>query len=310
MHEAQPLFEINACELSENKFALLAAKRHPCVIRGAISHWPALKKWRDKAYLGHLGRACCVAVLSDHGHLAAAKPNSNLTYLPFPEALGVLQSEQMEVARLVDKRDGFAKFLNGDLGDFPFLKKRPTPAFFPAIRYFIYRNSGTSWHAHGTDETLMCQIVGAKKVGILQWGTLHSEPMKKFFGSEDYYRKKCSIDVGGSAAHKWYYACVEEGDALYIPPSWWHGVEPVSKGFGITAAVCWRCHLPLISDFSLPATKELWKLLLSKMRRRSFDRYDCTTLLFLSASAVAQVLFSILPFFLKAFTTARTRADS
>jgi ribosomal protein L16 Arg81 hydroxylase len=35
-------------------------------------------------------------------------------------------------------------------------------------------------------------------------------------------------------------AIQQAGDALYIPPLWWHGVIPLSRGFGVTTPVTWQ----------------------------------------------------------------------
>jgi hypothetical protein len=41
----------------------------------------------------------------------------------------------------------------------------------------------------------------------------------------------------------WFSATLQEGDSLYIPPLWWHGIVPLHDSFGATATVTWRSPL-------------------------------------------------------------------
>jgi hypothetical protein len=68
------------------------------------------------------------------------------------------------------------------------------------------------------------------------------------FFREDYFDDPSQFEKLDHAGLRFFSAIVEEGDALYIPPLWWHGVSPVSESFGITAAVPWRSPLPVIAD--------------------------------------------------------------
>jgi hypothetical protein len=94
----------------------------------------------------------------------------------------------------------------------------------------------------------MCQFVGTKKIGLLNARTSFQKAIQEIFFSEGYYEDRDAFDALAGAKLDWLAADVGPGDALYIPPLWWHGVIPTSKGFGATAAIPWRSPLPVIGD--------------------------------------------------------------
>ena len=52
MAAAAPVAVLQASALTEQAFkSEYVAGSRPCVIKGAVSHWPALRKWRDRDYL-------------------------------------------------------------------------------------------------------------------------------------------------------------------------------------------------------------------------------------------------------------------
>ena len=56
MAKAAPVPVLEAASLGEDTFRNdYVAHSRPCVIRGAIRHWPATTKWRDNAYLKSIG---------------------------------------------------------------------------------------------------------------------------------------------------------------------------------------------------------------------------------------------------------------
>jgi hypothetical protein len=227
-------------EIFHNDFIL---KGQPCVIKGATRSWPASRKWRDKEYLKSL---------SGH-HQVYYYPHENYSSLPRQvegETLVTL-SEALDRLQAPDTRIGFVGTATPvewmtDIGAMPYLGKVQPAFFYPFVRYFLYRDAGTTWHYHPFDETLMCQVIGAKQIGLLRLENPHQLAVRNIFFQEDYYEDAAKFsDFEGL---DWFRAMVEEGDALYIPPLWWHGVVPVSAEFGVTAAIPWRSPLPVIAE--------------------------------------------------------------
>jgi hypothetical protein len=68
------------------------------------------------------------------------------------------------------------------------------------------------------------------------------------FCKEDYYDDACAFDGLDNAGQEWFAAELDAGDALYIPPLWWHGVIPTTQSFGATTAVTWRSPPHVIAD--------------------------------------------------------------
>jgi hypothetical protein len=216
--------------------------------------------------------------------------------LPFSEALNVLNSGATSIASLGAlevKKSGEFRELLGDIGSFPFLKDPPAPLFFPTSRYFVYRNAGTGWHYHPTDESLMCQIVGSKRIGLLEDDQRHFPIVSKTFMNEQYYESECSFNEPECRDLKWFSAELREGDALYIPASWWHGVVPTSNSFGITATICWRSPISMIGNVARPTTRLMWSILIRKIRNLNIDRQCLRIMFFLVASLPTQVIKAV-----------------
>src|SRR5262249_38151242 len=98
--------------------------------------------------------------------------------------LDLLHSDRIQVASLGLPED-FPE-LRRDLGGFSFLTRAEPSFIYPPVRYFIYRNAGSTWHYHPFDETLMCQVTGAKQVGLLNARTSFKNEVQKIFLAEDY----------------------------------------------------------------------------------------------------------------------------
>jgi hypothetical protein len=238
MKTAAPVAEFLAEELSESVFdSEHVSQSRPCVIRGAIKHWAALENWRDKEYLKRRSGHHDVFLHLNEYHVSTDRMSRGRRCLTFSEAIDTLHSESTELAIVTT---GLPTELLSDLGDFAFLKKAKPAFCYPPARYFFYRNAGTSWHYHPFDETLMCQVVGSKKIGLVNGDSPFNLTLRKIFFQEDYYDSASAFDGFDNAAVPWFSAEVEEGDALYIPPLWWHGVIPTHASFGATSAVTWR----------------------------------------------------------------------
>lgn len=217
----------------------------PCIVRGAAKHWAAMKKWRSKDYL----KARCghhSIYLIPHEYFLSLKRNDiGKRITTFAEAIDHLHATRTRVAMFATAAPWELAL---DTSGFHFLGKTERAFTYPPLRYFFYRNGGTTWHYHPFDETLMCQIVGVKKVGLLKVDALSQKAVRDVFLKEDYYDDASAFDGVDNTNLNWLSATLEEGDALYIPQMWWHGVSPVGESCGITAATCWRSPLPVLAQ--------------------------------------------------------------
>lgn len=238
MKNAAPVPVYRVEDLSQNRFVESHVFRsQPCVIRGAIRHWPALENWRDRDYLKRRAGHHSIYYYSTEYHLTAPRMDAVQLEIGFAEAIDRMHDPQ---TRLAIVATALPVELRQDLGGLSFLAQAPPPFTYPAARFFFYRNAGTTWHYHPFDETLMCQVIGAKKIGLLPAVNSRAKAVHDIFLKEDYYDDPAAFGALGGAQLPWMLATLEPGDSLYIPPLWWHGICPVGEGFGATAAVTWR----------------------------------------------------------------------
>lgn len=245
MKNATAVPVLQASELSEDVFNReYVSNSRPCVIRGAVKHWVALEKWHDKEYLKRRSGQRDVTLFTSEMHVTKKRMMGQERSLTFAEAIDQLHSGEIERGLVVTGL--LTEFLT-DLGDVSFVD-RANPAFwYNPARYFFYRNAGSAWHHHPFDETLMCQIIGSKKIGLVSADNpLHAD-LRNIFFREDYYDDPAAFSEFDCAKLSWLSATLEEGDALYIPPLYWHGVVPLTTSFGATAPITWQSPLHVIA---------------------------------------------------------------
>ena len=238
MKNASPIPELDARHLSEDVFNRdYVANSRPCVIRGAVKHWVALEKWRDKEYLKRRSGRHPVCLFRCELHVTKKRLAGHERNITFAEAIDYLDAEQTE--------RGIVAFplppeILSDVGDFSFLRKTDPAFWYPRVRGFFYRRAGTAWHMHPFGETLTCQLVGSQKLGLVSSNHPINFDLRYIFYTEDYYDDPAAFAEIEGKDVPWLSVTLQEGDALYIPPLWWHGVAPQTNLFGITTAVTWR----------------------------------------------------------------------
>jgi hypothetical protein len=245
MAAAAPVPVLQAGAITERLFkSEYVAHSRPCLIKGAIDHWPARRKWHDREYLKSICGLREVDFWPHENHVTRKRSAPGRVSMPFAAAIDRLHEEEVAAigcnpgtTRMVSDISGFSFFTEGELG-----------FSYPPFRHFIFRNAGTSWHYHALDETLMCQVVGTKRVGLLKVDIPHRRAVSDLFYREDYYDDPSVFDELAEEDLPWHVADLEEGDALYIPPLWWHGVVVTSDGVGVTTPVSWRSPPHVIAD--------------------------------------------------------------
>ena len=232
-------------DLSESVFTGdYVANSQPCVIKGAVRHWPAVEKWRDAAHLKSRAGHHKVSLFSSEYYARWDRLEAAKTEMRFSEAVDRLCAPDTKLGIVVAALGE----LQSDLGGLSFLTQAEPAFTYEAARFFFFRNAGTSWHFHSFDETLMSQVVGTKKIGLLKTNTPSYQAMLTLFCEEKYYDDPSAFDGFDGSGLEWFEAELGPGDALYIPPLWWHGVIATSEGLGATTAVTWRSPPHVIAD--------------------------------------------------------------
>jgi len=278
---------VDANDLSPERFQSEYVDRcKPCLIRGAIAHWAALTRWRDIDYLKKtLGtgevdgvRTTPAMELRWRGKMWGGKFADGICdlerkKLPVEEFLGrIRQLDHLFCyAQRISDKTVFGS-LRGDLGRFKFLPNRPAPRNYPRSRVFFFGRSYTDWHFHPKDETLMCQIGASKKVALVgpgqnSWDAFFEVAREEVcLGTADRGRFSKFSEITPRTF------VVEDGDAAYIPPYWWHAVETLSDAstFGATLAICWGSPIHIYLDPRFPGRDFHLRHIYSASEREEF----------------------------------------
>jgi len=251
---------VDADQLSAHSFTNdIIRKAEPCVIRGAVKHWPAVEKWVDTSYLRQIAGHESVNIFP-HSNLLGPRQGEGRSSLRFGDAIkkleDAIEDEELSLPAVDISPQSFSVLL-ADIGDISFLSDFAPPLLYPQSRFFMYRNAGTAWHSHPNDETLLCQLVGSKRIGLICANSSNNSKIRDFFLDQKYF------EINGEDVSQVEVECfvaeIRPGDALYIPPFWWHGVSPIEKGFGVSVARCWRSPADRLFRMAFWFMQENWR---------------------------------------------------
>ena len=260
IEKASTVAEIDATDLTEHVFKKdWVSKNRPILVKGAVKHWPAMKRWRDKNFWLSSFDNFKVDVFTHQNYNSPERQAEGKEEMMFRDAIERLFQNRDHIfsmpAKKITEKNQFAK-LEEDTPGFPFLPSPEKPRIIPQRRLFIYRRAATAWHYHDIDETLMCQVKGSKKTAIFPPWVPQIEYLSKFFADELHLQGEAldkSLDLKPAIVD------VNEGDALYIPPYWHHGVVPNDGELGFTLAYCWPSPVHILGNFSNYFVRDLYK---------------------------------------------------
>lgn len=253
-----PLASVQAHALDERTFwNEFVCKHRPVIVKGAAAGWPALEHWQRAGYLESL--------------CGEERVDTWNTFNPAP----VLNNATARLQRLVDGIEAMRTAADDvtysipampvpqrwqpDLGKHSFLGEtyERAPLWYPGRRLFVYKNASTEWHYHALDETVTTQLLGSKRISLFR---LTAENWQSFVPliEANWHHMACRDRFfPNEATISKYEGVLEAGDAVYIPPFWWHGIDPADTGMGATLAHCFRSPVRRLGAWHEPATREL-----------------------------------------------------
>ncbi len=251
---------IDASELNQQNFhADWVAKNKPCLIKGAVKHWPATEKVKNEEYWLSVCDDFYIRVYPHMNYNAWDKQKIDSERITFHNAIKRLHRNEDYILSIPSEKiaegNRFSALVKETPG-FSFLSSKIKPRMYDQRRFFMYRRAATSWHYHNIDETLMCQVSGAKKVALLPPDIPKAKEISDFLTNEKYLDNK---QLDETLQLEPMIITVEEGDALYIPPYWHHAVVPVDDNIGFTLAYCWKSPWYKLGDFSNYFVRKLYK---------------------------------------------------
>lgn len=260
---------VNASELNEKSFYKnWVSLNKPCLVKGAVKNWPALKKFKNPDYWLSVCGDFDIQIYPHMNHVVWEKHLVGSEDISFHKAIKRLYSNEDYIlsipSELITNDNRFSALIN-EMPGFSFLSNEKKPRMYDQRRFFLYRRAATAWHYHWIDETLMCQITGVKKVVLLPPNIPDPEKITSYFNNELHLNgeKLDYLDL------KPMVITVEEGDALYIPPYWHHAVVPLDGEVGFTYAHCWKSPLHKFGEFSNHFVRKFYKGGLQPFRRIS-----------------------------------------
>lgn len=277
-HWGQPVQDVdyvNDGEIGAAEFrAEYVDQCRPLVIRSATQHWPASERWRDPEYIADKLRDVKFGIHREpvielswrqrlwpdrFAKVFETHARGVETYVVgYDELMQLIASDEIVFAYSVqiDSTSSLSP-LHDDIGDFPVVPRPGRPHYYKPLRAFVHGVSYTDWHCHPDDNTFMCQFGRPKTLYLLPpdqatWDVLF-----------DVAQHEARIGAADPAQYPQLKtltprtAIVNPGDAVYIPPNWWHAVEctEVSTLLGITVAKCWASPLHIRSDPRFPYRK-------------------------------------------------------
>ena len=258
--QPQPVPVLEARTLQKEVFEKeWVARNRACLVKGAVQHWPAVEKWRHKEYWLEKCDDFEIGVYPHQNFNDHEKQQTGRENMHFHAAIERLFAGSDPVFSMPTEEitnEGRFYRIKEDMAGFTFLPDPAPPRYYERFRFFTYRRAATGWHYHGVDETLMCQVNGAKRVVLLSPHIPKPAYVTNFLQHEHYLDGKVLEVPSGIQPMM---VDVEEGDALYIPPYWHHVVVPVDGEIGFTVACCWKSPLHILGNFSNFFVRALYK---------------------------------------------------
>lgn len=237
--DASAVEEITPAEAVERFFSDFVAEHRPCVVRGAVGHWPAVSQWGPEFLreeigslpVGTSGPGVLFEPIVEIGLDRLIQPPNKMQFFEFLDEVersdGRVQLYSEHLHALEPLRKG--------LGPVDFLDEGALPSRFYGERFFVSKRGYTDWHVHFGDETLTAQLTGRKEFLFLPPDNSTFSTMFAMARRGVWKIPEASWPADFAALTP-YRVVLEPGDAVYIPMHWWHAVEALDDDLNLTFA--------------------------------------------------------------------------
>ena len=280
----RPVVIVNASETSPEIFVRdFAHRRVPFVIRGALTHWPAMSqdRWCLSELLHRFKHTLFKVGEDDNGRKLKMKMKHFLDYMEN-------QKDDSPLYLFESVMDGATKSLREDY---------QIPAYFPddylnlvgrenkpPHKWFCIgpKRSGTSVHR----DPLGTSAWNALTYGSKRWVLFEPKEDRTLVRGKR-HRKKGEDDeaihyfdyllprIRASSPSLKVYECVQEaGDIMFVPGQWWHGVINLTDTIAVTHNYCGRDNFDDVCKRTGRQRKLFFSRWLKNMRKFSPSLYQ------------------------------------
>jgi hypothetical protein len=216
----------------------------PVVVEGLVTHWPATTKWRDRAYLDEVIGDRTVPIEVGKEYTDDDWSQKLMTVRAFMD--GYFSNDRTNIDTDPSSRDNVGYLAQHELFEqCPELRRDIDVPLYCALgtgntcivnAWFGPANTESPAHTD-PHHNLLCQAVGVKRVRL--FAPNQSENM---YPREDPLSNTSRVDVMHPdleafplfADVQFFDATLTPGDALYIPPGWWHRVSAATPSFSVS----------------------------------------------------------------------------
>ncbi len=256
--EIRELPSVQAKDLTQEIFWQDYVCKHlPLVIKQGASHWPAVTKWGEPGYLESIpsdGKAWLSRTFNPRQLIVLKKV---VQVKKVPECLREMREAPDHHTYSMPGIPVYKEWKK-DIGDYAFISRdkfiKP-PRDYDRQRMFAYRNAATDWHYHPTDETLATQLCGKKRFSLFRLDDSNWDDCANIIEPNLHHLNCAKLLFPPNLSLVKYEAILAPGDVAYIPPFWWHGVDPEDSALGVTLAHCFRTPWHRLGDWQDPITR-------------------------------------------------------
>jgi quercetin dioxygenase-like cupin family protein len=258
--ETRELPSVQAQDLTRETFWQdYVCKHRPLIIKQGAGHWPAIAKWEEPGYLESITSNARGWLSRTFNPLQIVVIKNVVQIKKVQDCIREMREAPLDQTYSMTGIPVPAEWKK-DLGEHAFIsadKFVKEPRTYNRQRMFVYKNASSDWHYHPTDETLTTQLSGRKRFSLFRLDASNWDDCNKILEANLHHLSCARQLFPARLSLVKYEAVLEPGDVAYIPPFWWHGVDPEDSTVGVTLASCFRTPWQRFGDWHDPITRAM-----------------------------------------------------